>query len=260
MKAEIVRAFCVSVSVAVLACALWDWNAHAQHSHAPGTALPHAATGAPVASAAGDHSAHLAASTQSAPATAGRISVPSVDLVDQDGRRVRLGRDLLSTRIAVVNFVYTSCTTVCPMQSAVLLELQKALGDRMGRSVELVSISVDPTNDRPEQLKRFATARGAAPGWHWLTGERARVEEALRSFDAYTADYTQHPAMVLVGDPARGDWVRFYGFPSTHALMARLDELAAIRARTASLRPHPSHDAHAMHGANRSHRTHGGVE
>lgn len=174
-----------------------------------------------------------AISAQSVKSDAVRVDVPKVALVDQDGHPVRLGTDLLGSRLAVVNFVYTSCTSVCPMQSVVFSALQDALGERLGRTVELISMTVDPINDQAEQMKRYAQARGAREGWRWLTGDRRSVEQALKGFGAFTADYTQHPAMVLVGDPQRGEWSRFYGFPAPEVLMRRLDELAAARASLA---------------------------
>lgn len=164
----------------------------------------------------------------------GAVTVRGLDttLIDQDGRKVHLQRELIGRKIVVVDFVYTSCTTVCPLASAMFSELQSQLGDRLGSEVELVTITVDPVRDTPAQLKAYAAKFQAKPGWTWLTGSPVAVNDVLKGLGAYAADFTQHPLMTLVGDGATGQWTRFSGLPEPKRLaehVRRLDQQRSLR-------------------------------
>lgn len=182
------------------------------------------------AGAAGPTLAHDMHQHHSAAAPApGAVTVRGLDttLLDQDGRTVHLGRDVIGRKIVVVDFVYTSCTTVCPLASAMFADLQAQLGDRLGSEVELVTITVDPVRDTPARLKAYAAKFQAKPGWTWLTGSPVAVNELLKGMGAYAADFTQHPLMTLVGDGASGQWTRFSGLPEPKRLaehVRRLDQ------------------------------------
>jgi protein SCO1 len=135
---------------------------------------------------------------------------------------VRMAHDVIGERIAVVNFIYTTCTTVCPVSSASFAQLQERLGPALGREVVLVSITVDPVRDTPERLREYAARYGTREGWAWLTGAKRDIDGTLKGFGAYAPNFEDHPAMVLVGD-ASGGWSRFFGFPSVEQLLARID-------------------------------------
>ncbi|WP_448177771.1 SCO family protein, partial [Stenotrophomonas maltophilia] len=94
----------------------------------------------------------------------------NVPLLDQDGKSVRLEPDLVQGKIVVMSFIYTSCTTVCPVVSSILGKVQKQLGARVGDEVQLVSISIDPQRDDPKRLQEYARSFQQGPGWSWLTG------------------------------------------------------------------------------------------
>jgi protein SCO1/2 len=157
------------------------------------------------------------------------IKTPDTLLTDQNGKTLRLKTDAMADRLVVINFVYTTCTTVCPVQSAIFADLQQRLGKRAGKDVSLISVTVDPLRDTPLRLKEFASRYKAGPGWSFLTGSRQAVDEVLKAFDAYTPNFADHPAAVLVGDPRTGEWVRFFGFPSSEQIMDRMKELQAAR-------------------------------
>jgi protein SCO1/2 len=163
------------------------------------------------------------------------VNVRGLDttLVDQDGRSVNLRRDLVDRRIVVVGFVYTDCTTVCPLVSAVFEDLQTQLGDRVGRDVMLVTVTVDPLRDTPSRLKSYAGRFQAGAGWRWLTGAPVAVNELLKGLGAYAPDFTQHPQMVLVGDGATGRWTRFWGLPEPKRLIEHVRGLDATRSAKA---------------------------
>jgi protein SCO1 len=160
-----------------------------------------------------------------------RVTLADVALRDQDGRALRLRSDAIGERIVVVNFIYTTCTTVCPVSSAVMAQLQGRLGARLGRDVALLTLTVDPLRDTPVRLKDYARRVGAGAGWAWLTGAKPQVDEALRAFGAYTPDFAEHPPLVLVGDAQAGRWQRFYGFPTPDQLAAAVAELSTARSK-----------------------------
>jgi len=164
-------------------------------------------------------------------------------LIDQNGEQVNSLQALAGERIVVMNFVYTTCTTVCPVTSAVFEQLQAKLAERLGSEVLLVSVSVDPVRDTPQRLKEYAGRYHAGQDWLWLTGEKRRLDRVLEGLGAYTPDFKDHPAMVLVGDPSSGRWQRFFGFPSPEAIMANIDQLS-MNSRHAMAEHQHEHHAH----------------
>lgn len=177
------------------------------------------------------HQHHQQQSTQAVTPQNVRVKLADVSLLDQQGRSVLFRSDVVGERLVIIDFVYTSCTTVCPVVSATLAQVQGQLGERVGRDVALLSVTVDPVRDTPARLKEYASRIGAGPGWTWLTGPKPQIDEVLKSFGAYTPSFVDHPALVMVGDAKSGRWLRFYGFPSAEQLVTALAELGAARAK-----------------------------
>jgi protein SCO1/2 len=150
-------------------------------------------------------------------------------LMDQNGDEMKFVSDVIGDRIVVMDFIYTSCTTVCPVISAVFGQVQDKLGDQLGDEVVLVSVSVDPVRDTPQRLKAYAANHKAQPGWIWLTGDKRTLEKVLDGLGAYTPNFENHPAMVLVGDGQTGKWSRFFGFPNPDRLMNQVSVLQVAR-------------------------------
>jgi len=187
------------------------------------------AAGLPNPARAHDAGAHDPSKAAKAPPGSVQLRLADTLLRDQDGRELRLRSDVLGKRVAVVNFVYTTCTTVCPVSSATLAQLQERLGARLGTQVQLVSITVDPLRDTPARLKEYSARHEAGGGWLWLTGSKANVDAALKAFGAYTPNPEDHPAMTLVGDLEGARWTRLYGFPSADELLAQVERALALR-------------------------------
>jgi cytochrome oxidase Cu insertion factor (SCO1/SenC/PrrC family) len=172
------------------------------------------------------------------------LDVPDVPVLDQEGRSVLFNRDLVAGKLVAVNFIFTHCTTICPPLAATFGKLRKLLGDRAGRDVHLISISVDPANDTPAALKAWSQKFGPGPGWTLVTGGREDMTRLLKSLGAYTADKNDHPPLVLIGN-GRGRWTRAYGLAPPAKLAAAIDELAALpdpapAASPAATAPSPS--------------------
>ncbi len=206
---------------------------HAGHAQAPDPTAaqdPHAHHGS-AAGGSDPHARHREVLAMPRPDTAHPVdlTVYEVDLVNQHGATVNFARDVIGDKVIIMDFVYTTCTTVCPVLSAVFTKLQDRLSDRLGSDVFMVSVSVDPTTDTPARLRAFAAKHEARAGWDWLTGEKRAVEKVLTGLGAYTPDFTQHPVMVLVGDGGTGEWRRFYGFPNPDQVAAQVETLLASR-------------------------------
>jgi len=151
-------------------------------------------------------------------------------LTDQGGRPLKLKSEVMADRIVVVNFVYTTCTTICPVLTASMVRVQNELDAKGRDDVRLVTISVDPARDTPARMKEYGDKLGVKPGWIWLTGPTGRVNEVLKGFGAYTPNFEDHPPLILVGDARTGQWTRFFGFADPKDVIARVSELRTARA------------------------------
>lgn len=161
--------------------------------------------------------------------TAVKVDIRDLELIDREGKPVMFGSEALGDRIVAIDFVYTSCTTVCPLVSSVFANLQELLGPRLGKEVWLMSISIDPMRDTPRRLDAYARNFADGPGWIWLTGRKRNVDQVLIGLDAYSPEIVEHPSMVLIGDARSGVWTRLYGIPTPDDVLARLNALAAAR-------------------------------
>lgn len=156
-----------------------------------------------------------------APKTLGALDVPDVSLVDQDGKPVRFYTDLVKGRVVAVNFVFTTCTTICPPMGATFAKLEKLVA---GKDVQLISVSIDPANDTPERLKAWSEKFGRGPGWRLVTGDRDEVIKLLKTLGVYTAGATDHSPIVLVGNDREHRWTRAYGLAAPAKLADLLEE------------------------------------
>jgi len=179
------------------------------------------------------HDMHQHAMGTDAAAKAAQVTVHDIGLVERDGRPVRFKSEAVGDRIVVLDFIYTRCTTICPVTSAVFAEVQQRLSERLGqafgRDVELISLSIDPATDTPERLNDYAQHFGIAAGWLWLTGDKPQVNKVLAGLGAYSPDFERHSGAILVGDGLRGDWTRFYGIPDPAVLVSHVERLLAAR-------------------------------
>jgi len=137
---------------------------------------------------------------------------PNVTLTTQGGRSVRFYDDLIKGKIVAINLIYTSCEYNCPLETARLAQVQKLLGDRMGKDVFFYSITIDPKHDTPAVLKAYADQFGAGPGWFFLTGKEADIDLLSRKLGLYSppnpSNKDGHMPSLLVGNEATGQWGR----------------------------------------------------
>lgn len=139
--------------------------------------------------------------------------LPDLEFSDQTGRRVRFVRDLAAGHTLALQFFFSDCRGVCPLATARLLALQDALGERLGRDVRFVSITLDPEHDTPAVLAQHAATIGARPGWTFLTGAREDIERLRRRLGVFDldplldADRDQHAGVLVLGNEPARRWI-----------------------------------------------------
>ncbi|MFW0758063.1 SCO family protein [Pseudomonas sp. H11T01] len=172
------------------------------------------------------------------------VKIVDVPLIDQHGRSVSLQRDLVSDRIVVMGFIYTHCTTVCPLVSSIMGKVQKQLGRRAGGEVQLVSISIDPQRDSPQRLLDYSRRFQDGPGWSWLTGAPGAIAATLEGLGSGDGDLKNHAPLILVGDGTSTYWTRFYGLTDPAVLLNEIDQLSQKRlhARPTAIAQESSHE------------------
>lgn len=137
-------------------------------------------------------------------------TLPNVTLLNQDGKKINLRSLLDSGKPVIVDFIFTTCTTICPVLSAGFSNLRTQLGEEAGK-VQLVSITIDPEHDRPEQMKEYLARFNAAEGWEFLTGSRDDIGKVLKAFDAFVVDKMSHQPLYILRGPRSDEWVRIKG-------------------------------------------------
>ncbi|HEX3036449.1 MAG TPA: SCO family protein [Thermodesulfobacteriota bacterium] len=112
---------------------------------------------------------------------------PDFALVDIKGEKTRL-KDL-NGKIKIINFIYTFCPDVCPIATGRLSKLQDMLRKEglLGKEVEIISISLDPERDTPEQLKKYANGfKADGNGWLFLRGTKEQTKKVLSDYDIWS--------------------------------------------------------------------------
>lgn len=165
----------------------------------------------------GDHALH-------APAGADYLrrveayAVPDVTLVGSNGERVALASLLGSGMPVMLNFIFTSCTTICPVMTATFASVQHELGEEH-RKIQLVSISIDPLHDTPPRLAAYAERQRAKQPWRFLTGEPGSILSVQEAFQAYRGDKMNHAPLTFLRAAPGDPWVRIQGFPTAADLI-----------------------------------------
>jgi protein SCO1/2 len=159
------------------------------------------------------------------------ISIPDVQVVDQDGRKLHFYSDLVKGRVVAINFIFTTCTTICPSLGATFSMVQRMMGDRLGKQVRLISISVDPLTDTPERLRRWGEKFNAQPGWSLITGDKAEIDKLLLALGGFAAKKEDHSPTLLIGNEAAGVWTRAYGLAPAGKLVEIIEEMIGAEGR-----------------------------
>ena len=165
------------------------------------------------------------------PAASARMPSPAekyfsdVELINQDGQKMRFYSDVLRDKVVVINTFFTNCTGSCPLMNRNLEKVQEALGDRLGKDAFLVSMSVDPEIDTPVRLKEYSRRFHARPGWIFLTGKKENVDWALYKLGQYVETKDGHTTIIIIGNEPKGLWKKAFGLAKADELMKIVEDV-----------------------------------
>ncbi|MEI8029037.1 MAG: SCO family protein [Comamonadaceae bacterium] len=169
-----------------------------------------------------------------APATAGtpnadvkrsvvEIKLPATPLVRQDGAATNLSKELDGGKPVILAFIYTSCTTVCPVTSQIIARTQNLLGKDLDKA-RLVSVSIDPEYDTPARLLAYSKLYAAKPQWQHYTGTLKNSVAVQKAFSAYRGDKMNHVPLIFINGGKNNSWVKLEGFPSAEQVVKEYQE------------------------------------
>jgi cytochrome oxidase Cu insertion factor (SCO1/SenC/PrrC family)/mono/diheme cytochrome c family protein len=150
---------------------------------------------------------------------------PNVQVVTQDGKKLKFYDDVIKGKRVLISFIYTNCPDICPLTTARLAQLEDKLGDQVGRDIFFVSLTVDPVRDTPARLKEFANAFGVGPGWLFLTGDPADMKEIKEKLGDKSRTLDEHRNEVVLGNDATGQWMRDSVFGDLDELVYDINEM-----------------------------------
>jgi len=153
-----------------------------------------------------------------------------VELVNQDGKKVHFYTDVLKGKTVVVNAFFTTCTSVCPPMNRNMEKIQEALGDRVGKDVFFVSITVDPEVDTPVRLKEYSKKFHAGPGWMFLTGKKENLDWALYKLGQYVETKDDHTTVFIIGNEPTGLWKKAFGMANVAELIQVVESVVNDKA------------------------------
>jgi protein SCO1/2 len=164
------------------------------------------------------HHNHQAAAEPGYRLTEHRLVLPETRLIRDDGKQVDLVAELDDGRPVVLNFIYTTCTAICPMLSHTFAQFQAQLGPEAD-TVRMVSVSIDPEHDTPARLAAYARKFQAGPQWAHYTGTVDASVRVQKAFGAYYGDKMNHRPVVFMRAAPGKPWIRLDGFTNADDLV-----------------------------------------
>jgi protein SCO1 len=169
----------------------------------------------------------------------GETHFPNVELITQHGKKVRFYDDLIKGKVVAIELIYTTCKYNCPLETARMVQLQKQLGDRMGKDVFFYSITIEPEHDTPEVLKEYASKYHVGPGWLFLTGKPADIKLISRRLGLDSLpngnDPDGHTPSLLIGNEATGIWMKNSALDNTKFMALKIEQLIGYGAQRADV-------------------------
>jgi cytochrome oxidase Cu insertion factor (SCO1/SenC/PrrC family) len=163
-----------------------------------------------------------------------KMIIPDVNVLNQDGNELHFYSDLIKDKTVAINFIFTNCTTICPPLAATFARVQKELGEKVGRDVHFISISVDPLTDTPERLKAWGAKFKAGAGWTFVTGEKQEMDKLLNALGAAVAKREDHTPAMIIGNDSKGIWTRTYGLAKTTQIIGLIFDVMAGKSEESS--------------------------
>jgi len=229
-------ALALAATVVVLGCSEQGSDAAAsddhaaEHEHPAGHTLPAAEPNAgdsldSISGEADPHAHHrqmLESKTYSR--SLHDYQLPDLEVVNMAGEKTRLLDELNPGNPVMVNFIFTTCTTICPVMIATFAQVQSELGAESD-GVHMISFSIDPEHDTPERLREYAGRFNAGPQWQFLTGSLANSVAIQRAFDVYRGNKMNHEPTYLMKGAEGNTWVRIDGLASAADIVTEYHRL-----------------------------------
>jgi protein SCO1/2 len=143
----------------------------------------------------------------------------NTQLLTQDGTPVRFYADVLKGKVIVINSFFSTCKGACLPMNRNFKRMADLLGDKVGKDVFLISISVDPEMDSPAALKKYAQTLQAPPGWLFLTGPKRNVDFVLSKLGQYVDDKNDHLTILIIGNEPSGLWKKAFALSKAEELV-----------------------------------------
>ena len=156
-----------------------------------------------------------------------KMVIPDVEVLDQEGNALHFYTDLIKGKTVAINFIFTNCTTICPPLAATFARVQKEMGDKVGKDVHFISISVDPLTDTPERLKAWGAKFKAGTGWTFVTGDKQEMDKLLNALGAAVSKREDHTPAMIIGNDSKGIWTRTYGLAKTGQIVGLISNVMA---------------------------------
>ena len=166
-----------------------------------------------------------------------KMVIPDVEVLDQNGNQLHFYTDLIKGKTVAINFIFTNCTTICPPLAATFARVQKEMGDKVGRDVHFISISVDPLTDTPQRLKAWGAKFKAGDGWTFVTGDKQEMDKLLNALGASVARREDHSPAVIIGNDSKDIWTRTYGLAKTSQMVGLILNVMEGRAEPSTKEP-----------------------
>jgi cytochrome oxidase Cu insertion factor (SCO1/SenC/PrrC family) len=154
-----------------------------------------------------------------------KLNIPDVEVLDQDGNARHFYSDLIKGKTVAINFIFTNCTTICPPLAATFARVQREMGDKVGKDVHFISISVDPLTDTPERLKAWGAKFKAGAGWTFVTGNKQEMDKLLNALGASVSRREDHTPSVIIGNDPKDVWTRTYGLARTSQMVGLIQNV-----------------------------------
>jgi cytochrome oxidase Cu insertion factor (SCO1/SenC/PrrC family) len=155
-----------------------------------------------------------------------RAYFTNLELITQDGVRLRFYDDVLKDKVVVINFIYTNCQGACPLMTRNLTLVRDMLDGAVGEDIHFVSISLDPLRDTPAAMKKFAQVHNAdQDGWLFLTGRPDNVNMVTKRLGTYTDDLEAHSTTLLAANVRTAHWTKIPPTVPTNGVAERLQLL-----------------------------------
>jgi protein SCO1 len=160
--------------------------------------------------------------------TVAAYEAPDVTLVSMDGTRIALTSALKHDGPIMLQFIFTTCPTICAVMSSTFSVAQSKLGADLTK-VRMISISIDPEHDTPERLRQYARKFKAGPQWLFLTGKTEDIASVQKAFDAYRGSKMRHEPLTFLRASASEPWVRADGLMSATELVKEVYRLVTLQ-------------------------------